>query len=402
MAGPPIRLWPRAWGDNGQVLRAVHSTMRVGALIIVGVSTFPVSVPVDRPRDLWSQSVAFAVAIVTIALWMVAELSEPWRARLRWPLPLFATAMGVSSGLAALTNDGGPFVLLSVMTTTWAGSTYDLKLASAITGTGAVAVGATGAAFGVGAWGELGYPLLLVFGLLLGRLLRSYRVQAEQSAALLANAEQLRQEHGRAATLDERNRIAREIHDVLAHSLGALGVQIQTAKALLTDQGDVRRAVELLSQAQRMASDGLEETRRALRALRADTPALPEGLADLTAAHAHSHRAPVSFQVTGEPRSLSPDAGLALTRAAQEALVNTAKHAPHEPVDVRLHFDEGRTALTVVNRLGERPDGRGPGFETINGGYGLAGMRERLRLIDGSLWAGPDEGSWVVSAEVPQ
>ncbi|HXW81744.1 MAG TPA: histidine kinase, partial [Acidimicrobiales bacterium] len=247
-----------------------------------------------------------------------------------------------------------------------------------------------------------GLPVVLLLSLVFGRLLRSYRVQAEQSAALLAQSEQLREEQGRAATLDERNRIAREIHDVLAHSLGALGVQIQAAKAVLTDQSDIDRAVELLGQAQRMATEGLAETRRALQALRTDTPPLPEGLADLSAAHQLRYRAPVTFEVSGAPRPLSPDAGLALTRTAQEALVNTAKYAPHQPVEVRLDFLLESTALTVSNRLGQQAVHRGPVLETANGGYGLAGMRERLLLISGSLSAGPHDGSWVVTARVPQ
>ncbi|HYA45485.1 MAG TPA: histidine kinase [Acidimicrobiales bacterium] len=202
--------------------------------------------------------------------------------------------------------------------------------------------------------------------------------------------------------MEERNRIAREIHDVLAHSLGALSVQIQAARAVLTDQGDVARALELLGQAQRMTTDGLKETRRALLALRGGTPRLRQGLADLGAAHQNRHRAAVSFQVSGEPRSLSADAWLALTRAAQEALVNTAKYAPHQLVEVRLEYREGRTALTIANRLPDPAGGESPGLETANGGYGLAGMRERLRLIDGSLSAGPHDGKWVVDAEVPQ
>jgi signal transduction histidine kinase len=109
----------------------------------------------------------------------------------------------------------------------------------------------------------------------------------------------------------------------------------------------------------------------------------------------------VSFEVTGAPRALSADAGLALTRTAQESLVNTAKHAPHQPVGVRLDYHKGRTALTVVSRLAGQADGH-PALKTVNGGYGLAGMQERLLLIDGSLHAGPDDGNWVVTAQVPQ
>ena len=87
-------------------------------------------------------------------------------------------------------------------------------------------------------------------------------MQAEQSAALLAKADQLREEQAKVAALDERARIAREIHDVLAHSLGAPGLHIQAAQAVLTRQHDEAQAVELPGQARRLAADGLNQTRR--------------------------------------------------------------------------------------------------------------------------------------------
>jgi signal transduction histidine kinase len=189
-----------------------------------------------------------------------------------------------------------------------------------------------------------------------------------------------------------------------------------------------------------MVTEGLAETRRAVHALRVDTPPLDQGLAELGAAHQDRHRAQVNFQVTGTPRSLPPDAGLALIRTAQEALVNTAKYAPDEPVEIRLDYNEGATALTVANRSGSTAgngngadrngggnpngaDGRissdrhngadrhnggghkgsnGTTFETANGGYGLAGLRERLLLLNGSLSAGHDGDNWVVVARVPR
>ena len=179
-------------------------------------------------------------------------------------------------------------------------------------------------------------------------------------------------------------------------------VQIQAAQAVLTDQRDIDRAVELLGQAQRMTTEGLVETRRALQALRTDTPPLPDGLAELSAVHQLRHRAPVSFQVTGAPRQLSPDAGLALTRTAQEALVNTAKYAPHQPVEVRLEFGDRYTA----SESGQQavPAGRQRPSR-------IGDRQRRLRLVRyartafahrGSLSAGPLDGSWVVTAQVPQ
>ena len=144
-----------------------------------------------------------------------------------------------------------------------------------------------------------GDPLLIAVCAMFGLQRRSYRVQAEQSAALLAQHERLRAEQRRADVLDERARIAREIHDVLAHSLGALGIQIQAAKAMLTDHGDVDRAVEALATAQRMAADGLTETRRAVHALRVDTLPLGEELAAVADTHRQRYHVPVTLETSG-------------------------------------------------------------------------------------------------------
>ena len=385
--------------DTGLVLGKLNWAAASVAVAVVGVSTF--TQPFGRTRNMISEITAFAVAAATLALWTATERSPALRARLAGLLPFAWGAMAVTCGLASLTSSGGPFDLLAAMATVGAGNAFSLAVAGTITGAGVLAVGSAGLVFGVPTWEVLFYPLTLVLGLLFGRLERGYRLQAEQSAALLANAEQLRQEQSRSATLDERNRIAREIHDLLAHSLGSLAVQIQAAQAVLTDQQDIDRAVELLGYARRTATEGLNETRRAVHALHAGTPPLPEVLADLSSDYQRRYGARVSFEVTGAPRALSADAGLALTRTAQESLVNTAKHAPHQPVGVRLDYHKGRTALTVVSRLAGQADGH-PALKTVNGGYGLAGMQERLLLIDGSLHAGPDDGNWVVTAQVPQ
>ena len=366
--------------------------------IAIGVSTF--SLPYGPTRNLIDMIDASVVGLFTLAL-LIAVQRLPSRPLLRRMLPFALAASAVTCGWAALTQSGAPFVVLAAMATSAAAYNFGLTTACVVTGVGVFAVDVGGLAYRVDTWGLLGVPLLMILGLLFGRLLLGFRLQAEQSAALLANADELRMEQSRAATLDERNRIAREIHDVLAHSLGSLGVQIQAARALLADQCDVERAVDLLTRAQRSAAEGLVETRRALQALRTDTPPLADALDDLGAKHQYQYLTPVTVEVTGRPRPLTPDAALALTRAVQESFVNAAKHAPLQPVVVRLDFTDGPTTLTVLNPL---TDGRPtqPRLETANGGYGLAGMRERLRLIGGSLEAHTSEGNWVVTAQVPQ
>jgi signal transduction histidine kinase len=153
-------------------------------------------------------------------------------------------------------------------------------------------------------------------------------------AALLAQRERLQAEQRRADLLEERARIAREIHDVLAHSLGALGIQIQAARAVLTDHADTDKACEILVAAQRLAAEGLVETRRAVRAMRADTLPLVEELALVSDTYAQRYHVAVSFDTGGVPGPLPPDATIALLRIAQEALVNAAKHAVGQGVAV--------------------------------------------------------------------
>lgn len=376
------------------------TAVRALAVILVGIAVF--TGDQGSRTQLTIKIGAFAVAVTAMGGWWATE--GPTVGRHQRPRVLLAIVLltTLACGFAATTRGGGPLIYLSLVVTIAAGSDLAPTVSWATVGVGALAAETGALTFGASAGTTLGYVLILVAGLVVGQNRRTYRVQAEQSTELLSRAGQLREEQSRTATLDERNRIAREIHDVLAHSLGALGVQVQAARAVLTDQHDERRAVELLDQAQRMATEGLRETRRAVYALRGDTPPFPEGLADLTAAHRLRHRTPVTLQVTGTARPLTPDARLALTRAAQEALVNTAKHAPHQPVEVWVGYADGHTLLAVANPLGDPGDRGEPQVESVNGGYGLAGLRERLLLIRGSLTAGPQDGRWVVTAQVPQ
>ncbi|MCW2993321.1 MAG: hypothetical protein JWQ18_816 [Conexibacter sp.] len=201
--------------------------------------------------------------------------------------------------------------------------------------------------------------------------------------------------------LDERARIAREFHDVLAHSLGALGIQIEAARAVLAVEGDRERTLLMLDQAQRLAADGLAETHRAVHALRVASGPLPEVLAEIAIAHRLLHEATITLRVDGAPRQVAPEAVSVLARAAQEALVNSAKHAPREAVDLHLDYGGGKVMLTATNALAASPSPAGPGAVGAGCGYGLIGMRERLALVGGTLSAGPDRGSWVVAAQVP-
>jgi signal transduction histidine kinase len=382
------------------VLRVANVVVRAALLVIVAVITFRHPWP-----GAWHGAVVIAAvttATVQLVLWAPADLNVSTRLRYAFLLPYALAAVTVTCSMAAGTPTGGELEVQAVLAALMAGSETTLAAGLTVAGAGILACELMGL-LGASDIATLEHPVILVIAWIVGYNLRTRQVQAEESAALLAKADQLREEQAKVATLDERARIAREIHDVLAHSLGALGLHIQAAQAVLTKQHDEERALELLGQARRLATDGLNETRRAVHALRGETRPLPDGLAELSADHQRRHGARVIFQVSGEPRPLPPDAGLALTRIAQEALVNTAKHAPHRSVDICLYYADVHTSLAVTSHLAEHDPGEHePELATVNGGYGLAGMRERLLLVDGTLSAGRKGGDWVVVARVPR
>jgi signal transduction histidine kinase len=235
-------------------------------------------------------------------------------------------------------------------------------------------------------------PAVMLLFVLIGLNRRQYEVQAIQAGALLDQTRLAQAEHARAAALDERTRIAREIHDVLAHSLGALGVQLELAEALLAERSDVDGALRSVRRSRRLAADGLAEARNAVAALRRDVPPLADALAAAAAEHAGNHGVEVGFAADGEPRPLPSAAVVALVSVAREALTNAGRHAPGAAVRMRLGYAPGVVRLDVRTVLGE--------FTRTGEGFGLAGMRERLALAGGTLEAGPEDGYWRVLAEI--
>ena len=190
---------------------------------------------------------------------------------------------------------------------------------------------------------------------------------------------------------------------MLAHSLSALSIQIETARSVLADTGDIAALSGLLEHASHLADNGLSETRQAIHALRADTPPLPGGLASLARSHEQHYHRPVALSVTGQACPVRPDANVALIRAAREALTNAARHAPGTAVTMNLDYTPGQVTMTISNPA--RSPGPGAaadrGEDGSGSGYGLTGMRERLQLTGGTLTAGRDGGQWIVQAQVP-
>lgn len=201
------------------------------------------------------------------------------------------------------------------------------------------------------------------------------------------------------AALAERARIAREIHDVLAHALAGLSVQLEAARVLLAGHDDPGSALVHIESAQRQAAEGMIETRRAIAALREDARPLAEQLTDLVERHRATTGA-ATLAVRGTPRPLPPQAALAVYRTAQEALTNAARHAPGSRVEAELAYAQRETVLTVIDHVRDEsapaPEGGDPG-----NGYGLTGMTERAELSGGTLRAAAFDGGWRVELRVP-
>jgi len=381
------------------------------AFWLVRAATFVLICGLTLARASSTGHRAFEIVVLGVigvlgALWAVLDRAGP-RRRLSgsWLAGVTIGAITVCGGFGAALSPARSIVWFAVIAALAAGSDLSFFAACAVTAAGILGVEVGGLAFGISTTTAVGLPLLLIVALLGGLAAREVRVRADQAAALVTQMRETQREQRRAAALDERNRIAREIHDVLAHSLSALGIQIGAARAVLDDTGDIAAANRLLEHAQHLADDGLSETQRAIHALRADTPPLPDSLTSLVADHQQHNARRVDLAVTGEPRPLRPDANLALIRTAREALTNAAKHAPAAPVTVTLDYGPEVTTLTVANptplagtlQTPPRSDANG-----LGGGYGLAGMRERLLLIGGTLTAGSAAGHWTVQAHVPR
>jgi signal transduction histidine kinase len=218
-----------------------------------------------------------------------------------------------------------------------------------------------------------------------------------QAEALLAQETAAGEARERAAVLAERSRLARDLHDVLAHSLSVLAVQLEAARLTAITEAAGANLVGQITSAHKLTRIGVLNARRALAMLRDDEPPGPASLPGLVSETAAALGIPIALEVDGVPRSLDPEAGLMLYRGVQEALTNVAKHAGRGVrVTVRLAWAAGGVEVSVVDSGG---DGTGVGLPS--GGLGLTGMSERAGLIGGRLRAGCSDDGFAVRLWLP-
>ena len=377
-----------------------------------------ITVPLFTPNfGIGPQGIAMAVALaISAAAWGVWQLAEG-RPRL-WltALVVMAAAGGTLAGLSSLST--AVSVSLAVAVSAGARLSADFSLA---------VVAETVAAFLIAAlvsdappqaivgWG-VGIVGLWAFGL----TRRAYLLRAIEAEQALEQARRAHAAETQAAALGERARIAREIHDVLAHSLAAVSVNLQAAGGLLDalpDSPELAKALECVERAGALTKEGMAEARRAILALRGDVEGdaetgdaekgdaasgrLVARLRTLAQEHGAAGDAHVEFTVTGTPRPLGADGALTAYRTAQEALTNARKHAPGQPV-VLLALDytaPDAVTLRIANALPE--SGTSGPLAAAGAGYGLTGLRERAALAGGTLAAGHRDGQWQVLLTLP-
>jgi signal transduction histidine kinase len=246
--------------------------------------------------------------------------------------------------------------------------------------------------------------VLLAAAWTLGQGVRQRRAHAAGLEERAARLEREREEKARQAVIQERLRIARELHDVVAHSLSVVGVQAGAARLVLDADPDPTRARAAVAAIEATANQAMTEMRRALGILRdtersgAALAPLP-GLGQLPALLDQLRTAglPVGLTVAGTPRALAASIDLSLYRIAQEALTNALKHARATRADVVVGYGAHDVTVEVTDDGQGPPPGSGP-----SAGAGTIGMRERVALFGGELRVGPrPEGGYAVRVCLP-
>jgi len=243
------------------------------------------------------------------------------------------------------------------------------------------------------------FPVVVFGGAwLAGRMVRQRETHAQLVEERSTALDREREANARVAAADERARIARELHDVLSHSVSVMVVQAGAERMAL---GSDRAATgETLEAIERTGRQALAEMRRLLGMLRVDEPPAHEPqptLAELDRLLSQVREAglPVKLQVEGEPSNLPPGIAVSAYRIVQEALTNVLKHAGPAQAQVIVRYASGELELEITD------DGRGPRTEG-DPGHGLVGMRERVALYGGDLDAGArNGGGFVVRARLP-
>jgi signal transduction histidine kinase len=370
--------------------RMLDSMRPLGLAVIALVEVASARV---HPRPgLAGEHLGILLAMIGFAAGVIAVMFAP-RRRAIAQVPPFALLILSSAALVALQPKGpaflGAFIAVSAAAVRVRGTPGVILVSLALVALPVAVIVGKDKSVVDALLREIGVIAFYVLARLAGRLAEGQ----EQAERLLAELEQTREKQAQAAVLGERQRLAREMHDVLAHTLSGLALQLEGARLRATTHEDPE-LVEALERAHRLARSGIEEARRAIATLRDEELPGPERLPALVAEFERDTGIPVSITIDGDRLGFDPDARLTLFRTAQEALTNVRKHARAERVELQLAYEQAGARLRVENFGDAIGNGNGAG-------YGLTGMRERAELLGGTLVAEPTDTGFRVELWVP-
>jgi signal transduction histidine kinase len=401
-ATPALAPLARARARQQTALRWLHPLMlAVGATVVIASSA-------TRPRPgLHGDRLGILLALTGFTIGLLAlfgftsDRVGPIRtsdASTAVKAPLFALLIASSSVLVWLQPSGpgflGVFVAVSAAAMGLPGRPSVITVAGAAVSLAAAEVAAAGPTATSIITSELGVVAFYLLAVLANRL-REGQSQAEQ---LLIQLEQTRAAQAQAAAMAERHRLAREMHDVLAHSLSALVLQLEGARLLVSGPDAGAQLAAAVDGAHHLAKSGLAEASQAIGMLRDEELPGPERLDALARDFERDTGVRCELTVTGGEREPGSQARLTLYRVAQEALTNIRKHAHPQRVEVRLCYEPTGTRLSIED-AGEPA---APPPPAGHGGYGLTGMRERAELLGGTLLAAPTASGFRVELWVPK
>lgn len=380
-----------------RVDRRLATVIRVVALVLIAWSVLHSHHhPSGAGRGL-VVTVCFVVCVVAWLAWTIWPVEH----RITPDVYVLAVAGGVLAG-AAPDSAASVFVFVAVAS---AGVRAELPRAFLVVALGALALASSVLAYDGNGVGLIAYTLGFVATALAASTSRQARVRADQAELLLAQTQRSHEEQLRAARLEESTRIAREIHDVLAHTLAGLTIQLEATSSLIEQGAEPDTVLARVQRAHALAREGLEETRQAVGALRGESVSASAGIEALLADYRADSDAPAELTVDGDPERLTGPTGQAVLRVAQEALTNVSKHAPGAGVSVAVHAGQNPgddVVLLVQDRpCATRPAPPSDGLAHSGGGYGLQGMRERAALLGGTLDAGATGDGWRVELRLP-
>jgi signal transduction histidine kinase len=378
-----------------------HATLRLfRPLAVLVVVLVAIAGARTQPRPGFSgEHLGVLLALIGFAAAMVGAIaSQRAPAAIQVPIlvPSFALLLASSAVLVWLQPDGlglvGVFIAVSAAGLRLPSRAGTALVVGALVASAVAATQAEHHSVTAAVLNELGVAAFYLMARFAGRVQQGQ----EQAERLLKELEQTRQAQVQAAALAERQRLAREMHDVLAHSLSGLVLQLEGARLLAVRQDGDPQVADAVERAHQLARAGLGEARRAIGMLRDDELPGPERLPSLVCDFERDAGVPASLEVVGRQRELGSQARLTLYRTAQEALSNVRKHARPQRVELRLAYEPAGTRLTVEDFGGNRPAPL-----SDSGGYGLTGMRERAELLGGQLRAGPTGTGFRVELWVP-